>query len=192
MTSATTPHDDEKAYFVQPITDLKAIKRIKMLLIDNPVHYALFVIGINTAFRAGDLRRLQGHHVLNLKAGDDLVLKEEKTGKQRRLTVNESVIEAIKLLPNLKPDDYLFSGQRGVFTVPTINRLVKHWCRNVGLTGNYGSHTLRKTWGYQQRVAFKQPLLLLMDAYNHASERQTLQYLCIQPAERKAIYLNAL
>jgi len=32
-------------------------------------------------------------------------------------------------------------------TVPTLNNLVKDWCRKVNLKGSYGSHTLRKTWG---------------------------------------------
>jgi hypothetical protein len=36
--------------------------------------------------------------VKNKKAGDDLELKEKKTGKPRRITLNKSVILAIQAL----------------------------------------------------------------------------------------------
>jgi hypothetical protein len=58
------------------------------------------------------------------------------------------------------------------------------------LSGNYGSHTLRKTWGYHQRTDNDAPVALLMRAYGHASEWQTLEYLCIQPEEIRELYLQ--
>ena len=51
-------------------------------------------------------------------------------------------------------------------------------------------HTLRKTWGYQQRIRHNAPVALLMRAYGHSSEAQTLEYLCIQPDEIRNLYLN--
>lgn len=88
----------------------------------------------------------------------------------------------------MKDDDYLFASQRGsVLTVPTVSKLVKGWCAMAGLQGNYGSHTLRKSWGYWQ---YKRgiPLPLLVEAFGHATQRQTLAYLCIQPKEIQDIY----
>lgn len=180
---------------VHPITDIKAIKRIKTLLQDNPRNYALFTIGINTAFRAGDLLSIKVKHVRNLTIGDDLVLKEEKTGKLRRVTINEPTSEALRSLllsRDFDDEDYIFEGKRGLISVSTVNHMVKSWCKDVGLKGNYGSHTLRKTWGYHQRVTFKTDLPILTEAFNHATQRQTLTYLCIQPEEHKTVYMNAL
>jgi hypothetical protein len=77
-------------------------------------------------------------------------------------------------------------------TVPSVHRLVKGWCRDINLKGNYGSHTLRKTWGYHQRVTFGVGLPELMVAFNHSTQRQTLDYLCVQPEEIKNIYQNEL
>lgn len=181
--------------FVEPIKDAKAIKRLKSILRDSPRNYALFVLGINIAFRAGDLLRIKVGDVRGKKAGDDLLIKEEKTGNLRRVTLNEASIEAIEYyLKNVKllDDDPLFLGERGVLTVHTVSRLVKNWCKDVGLKGNYGSHSLRKTWGYHQRVTFNTELPLLTDAFGHATQKQTLHYLCIQPEERKALYMNSL
>jgi len=89
-------------------------------------------------------------------------------------------------------EDPLLLGQRGPLTVPSVNRLVKGWCREINLKGNYGSHTLRKTWGYHQRVTFGRGLPELMVCFNHSSQRQTLDYLGIQPEEIRSIYLNEL
>ena len=88
----------------------------------------------------------------------------------------------------------MFLSQRGneSLTTSAVNALVKQWCKEIDLKGNYGSHTLRKTWGYHQHHTFKTPLPLLMDLFNHSSQRQTLDYLCIQPEERKAVYKNVL
>ena len=51
---------------------------------------------------------------------------------------------------------------------------------------------LRKTWGYHQRVTFGVDLPRLMVCFNHSTQRQTLDYLCIQPEEIKDVYENEL
>jgi len=104
-------------------------------------------------------------------------------------------VDAInKLLASKGIDDEepIFQGMRGTLTVPSVNRLVKQWCKAINLKGNYGAHTLRKTFGYQQRVRFGMGLPELMVCFNHSTQRQTLDYLCIQPDEVKNIYANEI
>jgi len=86
--------------------------------------------------------------------------------------------------------DFLFTGQRGVLSVPSVNRLVKGWCHEINLPGNYGSHTLRKTFGYMQRTQLNTGVAELMVMFNHSSQRQTRDYLCIQPEEIKNAYMK--
>jgi hypothetical protein len=62
----------------------------------------------------------------------------------------------------------------------------------INLRGNYGSHTLRKTWGYHQRVTFGQALPVLCEVLGHSTQRQTLAYLCIQAEEIRSVYANEL
>jgi integrase len=83
---------------VQPITRLKDIKAIKKLLADNPRDFCLFVLGINTNLRASDLTQITVGMVKDKKAGDDLELKEKKTGKTRRITLNNTAVGAIQAL----------------------------------------------------------------------------------------------
>ncbi|MGB3213023.1 MAG: site-specific integrase [Desulforhopalus sp.] len=180
---------------VDPIKDLKDIKTIKkQLKHNNPRDYCLFILGINTNLRASDLLSITVGRVRGLAPGDELILREKKTGKARRITLNESAIEAIQhLLLNdqiLEDEDSLFKGQRGTLTVPSVNRLVKGWCRAINLKGNYGSHTLRKTFGYHQRVQLNTSIPELMVIFNHSSQKQTLDYLCIQSEEIKDAYMK--
>jgi len=181
---------------VNPITEIKDINSIKKILKDSPRDYALFVMGINTNLRASDLINILVKQVKDFKAGDDLVLKEQKTGKDRRITLNASCINAIQTLlasTKLKDDDPLFKSRKGgQLSVPSVNRLVKGWCARINLKGNYGSHTLRKTWGFHQRKTFNTDIPTLMTCFNHSTQKQTLKYLCIQPGEIKEVYLNEI
>jgi len=181
---------------VDPIKNLKDIKSIKKMLKDSPRDYCLFVLGINTNLRASDLVAVTVGQVRTIQPGSDLVLTEQKTGKERRITLNAAVVDAIqKLLASADLDDAdpLFKSRKGGrLTVPSINRLAKGWCASVNLKGNYGSHSLRKTWGYHQRVTFGADLPTLMTCFNHSTQRQTLKYLCVQPGELKEIYQNEL
>lgn len=180
---------------VEPIRRERDIKTIKKLLADRPRDLALFTLGINTNLRASDLLQIKVGQVRHLKTMDEIELREKKTGKPRRISLNRACVEAVQTLiraSKLMDDDYLFTGLRGRLTVPTINRLVKSWCKAIHLKGNYGSHSLRKTFGYHQRVRFGVGLPELMVTFNHSTQRQTLEYLCIQPDEVKNIYANEI
>jgi len=180
---------------VEPIVKIKDINTIKSLLQDNPRDLCLFTLGINTNLRASDLLRITAGQVRGLRPGDEIEIREKKTGKSRRITLNRAVIRSLQGLlgsRDYKDDEPLFVGQRGVLTVPSVNRLVKQWCKAINLRGNYGSHTLRKTWGYHQRVTHGSGLPELMVVFNHSSQKQTLDYLCVQPEEVRDIYLNEL
>ena len=182
---------------VEPIRDLAVIQKIKRLLNNHPRNYCLFTLGINTAFRASDLLGIKVGDVQALKTGDSLEQKELKTKKYRRVTLNSGCIDAIcrylKYRPQSSDDEYLFVGQRGVLTVQYLNLLVKAWCKSVNAPQlNYGSHTLRKTWGYHQRVTYGAEIPQLMEAFGHTTQKQTLTYLCIQAEEIQALYLNEL
>jgi integrase len=179
---------------VEPIREIRDIRSIKKMLADSPRNLCLFVLGINTNLRASDLLRIAVGQVRHCKAGDEITLKEKKTGKQRRITLNKSAVSAIhELLDSVPlPDSSpLFFSQRGeVLTVPSVNRLVKSWCQAINLKGNYGSHTLRKTFGYHQRRQLNTSIPELMVMFNHSSQKQTLDYLCIQPQEIRDAYMK--
>jgi len=186
-----------KAYKVEPIRKAKDINTIKKLLASNPRNYALFVVGINTSLRGSDLLALKVGDVRNVKTLQDFEIREKKTRKRRRLTLNRAAVEAIKQLlssrPDVTDDEFLFVGRSGKpLTRDYLRKMIKQWCAAIRLPGNYGSHSLRKTWGYHQRVRFGAGLPELTEAFNHSNQSITLRYLCIQPDEVKSLYANEI
>lgn len=183
---------------VNPITELSAIKRIKQQLANKPRDLCLFTLGINTAYRANELVSIKVGQVDYLKTQDRLDLKQSKNKKYRSITLNATAIEAIQnwleVHPDVRPDAPLFISAKTKLALNsvTVTSMVKAWCSKAGLLGNFGSHTLRKTWGYHQRKTFHRPIVLLTQAYGHSSEAQTLAYLCIQREEIEALYSSAL
>lgn len=183
---------------VDPIRDPKDIRLIKRLLADRPRDLAILTLGINTNLRASDLLHVTVGQVRHLKAGDHFLIREQKTGKLREVTINKNVQETLQALISTMPDsgdgEALFQSRKGrqALTVSYLNSLVKTWCREVNLKGNYGSHTLRKTFGYIHRTVFNTDVPTLMHMFNHASQRQTLTYLGIQPSEIKEAYLREI
>lgn len=184
---------------VLPIMEQKDIKSIKRFLADKPRDLALFTLGINTNLRASDLLKITVGQVRHLKPGEELFrYKEKKTRKERTITINQTVHDAIQALlaamPEAQDDAPLFQSRKGgaALTVSTLNNMVKAWCKEINLKGNYGSHTLRKTFGYIHRTVFKTDIPTLMTMFNHSSQKQTLDYLCIQPEEIKDAYMKEI
>ncbi len=175
---------------VEPIRSKRHIANIKRILADKPRDLCLFTLGINTAFRANELLALKVGQVRYLRVGDTITIKQRKTGKYRSVVVNANVVDALTTYLRQTPlsdEDDLFVGLRGRLTVPTVNRLVKTWCADVGLKGNYGSHSMRKTWGYWQRQNGAD-ILNLVEAFGHATQRQTMAYLGLQPEDVMKLY----
>ena len=185
---------------VEPIRTKRAIDNIKKRL--SPRDCCLFTLGTNTAYRANELLSIRYHHVQYLREGDTLELKQFKTGKHRTITLNREAVRSIRAYLQAdstvkerflerEADELFYSQKGGRLLVPSVSNMVKLWCAEAGLNGNYGSHMLRKTWGYWQ---YKRgiTLPLLMEAFGHASQKQTLNYLCIQAQEVKALYAMEL
>lgn len=192
---------------VEPIRQKAAIERIKGVLLHHNKYrdHAIFTLGINTAYRANELLSItveQAHQILTEGVGCRFELKQSKNRKHRAVTINRAAYEALDLYYNHDdmirynakhhPTTALFHSSRSeVLTVPSLTRLVKTWCNGAGLKGNYGSHTMRKTWGYWH---YKRgtPLPILMVAFGHASQQQTLEYLCIQAQDVNDAYSMVL
>jgi len=136
--------------------------------------------------------------IRHLRPGEHFSVREKKTGKLRDITINETVYKALQgLLSSLSSpgdEDFLFQSRKGrqALCVSYLNSLVKSWCREINLNGNYGSHTLRKTFGYIHRTVFNTDIPTLMEMFNHSSQKQTLAYLGIQPSEIKDAYLREI
>ena len=182
---------------VDPIRQIKDIKAISKMTSGNPRDHLLFVMGINNGLRACDLVRVKVGDFRYLKVGDTLTIKESKTGKDNILVVNKTVYKALQTyLETVRPDDdaYLFASRKGESHLQSqaVSKLVKKWTRAINLKGNYGAHTLRKTWGYIQRTMHGVGFEIICKRYNHSSPAITMRYLGIQDREVHGVLMNEI
>ncbi|MCK5508912.1 MAG: tyrosine-type recombinase/integrase [Desulfobacterales bacterium] len=182
---------------VEPIRKLADIKSIKKLITDNPRNHLLFVLGINNGLRVGDLLKLKINDVRKLKPGQSIVIRESKTGKNNILMINKTVYKALRIfLENAEPDDgeYLFASRKTKrpLTIQSVNVLIKKWTKTINLPGNYGSHTLRKTFGYIQRTEYGVGFEVLAKRFNHTSPAVTMRYLGLTSDEVNDVLMNEI
>lgn len=184
---------------VEPIRSPAHILSIKRLLKRSPRNLAIFTLGINTALRASDLLRIRLCDVEHLGRGESFTIREKKTGKVKQVTLNNASYRAVrrylKVRRTTKADAPLFLSRQGAYSsicVRHLNELVKNWASSCGLKGRYGSHSLRKTFGYMQRTRYKTDLPTLMVAFNHSSQHQTLTYLGVQADDVHRAFMNEI
>jgi integrase len=187
--------------FVEPIRDRKKIAQIKNLLRGEGRFrdLLLFTVGNNTALRVSDLLRLQINHFMddrqNIK--HRFQIKEQKRGKRHEVIINTSIREIFKeylaAYPDIirNPDHFIFFNAKiNDFTEPIGRgqawKIIVSICCAVGLRGNYGTHSLRKTWGYHARMQGVD-LALIMQKLNHESIAYTKRYLGITDDELQAV-----
>jgi integrase len=177
---------------VEPIRTLEDVARVKAILSDR--NLVMFTLGVNINLRAGDLLALTMGSV-DFQRGE-IVLREKKTGKKRHIALSMPVM--MMLVDYCKPDrvydinELLFPSHKGggMIGVSALNHMVKKWCEDVGLKGNFGSHTLRKTWAFLQYTVFGTDLSIISDQLNHSSMKTTYRYLGIMPDHIRAVYAN--
>jgi len=183
---------------VEPITDLKDVKSIKKLLVDQPRNRLLFIMGINSGLRVQDLLTLKVADVKDCKIGDRVCLKEKKTGKENIFIMNKEIKTAlVSYLASVEMEDdqYLFKSRKGrnyALTTYAVTMMVQRWCDAIHLSGNFGAHTLRKTWCYHQRKTFGVPWEVLAKRLNHSSPSITRRYLGVQEEEVEEILLHTI
>lgn len=187
--------------FVEPIRDRKKIAQIKNLLRrqGRERDLLLFTVGINTALRISDLLTLRIGQFLDehQHIKPRFWIKERKRGKRHEIAINESIRAALEhyLIAYSEigdnPNHFLFFNTKTLDYAQPIRRgqawkFIARICQGVGLRGNFGTHSLRKTWGCHARLQGVD-LALIMYKLNHNSIAYTKRYLGITDAELQAV-----
>ena len=134
--------------------------------------------------------------VKDLQPGEGFTIKEQKTNKSNIVMINKEVRRALAVyLDEVKPndEDYLFKsriGKNQPLNRSYVNSLVKKW--TAELKGNYGTHSLRKTFGYIQRKVFGTSFEVICKRFNHSNPSITMRYLGIEDKEVNGILLNEI
>lgn len=147
-------------------------------------NYIMILLGINTALRFSDLRRLTVDKV----KFNQIIQRDKKTRKENKFTLNPEIYEEVMdyiARQQLSDNDYLFWSQKGVNKPLSrvqgynIMQEIKQGCK---IHYQIGTHTLRKTFGYW---FYKQygDVVALQSILNHSSPSMTLIYIGMQKKE---------
>lgn len=141
---------------VEPIKDKKLIEKFLIQLRGkNYRDWILAKFQLNTGLRISDVVRINTSDIFTetMRYKDYLVIKEKKTGKEKKIKLNEELRKAIKdyvKVNDLNVGDYLFQsrkGQNSYISTTQAYRVFKEAADAVGLE-NFGTHSCRKTWGF--------------------------------------------
>ena len=183
---------------VAPIKDMEKIQAIKIFLRRNNLRdEALFVFGINTALRIGDLLSLKVGSIVDGGGNvlDAVAVLEQKTGKAKHFPINKSVKRVLaaylKTRPHFTLDEPLFPSRNGGSHLSRwrARRILHKAGKAVGLH-SIGTHSLRKTFGYHVYKKTGGNLGLVQKLLNHTSSGDTLRYIGIDSEEMNATYLS--
>lgn len=196
----------------EPIKSMDTIIAISKFLIEHKRYRdnMLFIVGINFGLRVSDLRLLRFLNLINdnFTFKDSFPVFEKKTRntrkrkKNRHITINTAVIEAVTLYlentPNVCLSDYMFRSvsNRGCnsnepLSVKSIDRILKGIADDLNINVKVSTHTLRKTFCYHQMLMSNndtRKLMLLQKMMNHSSPAQTLDYIGITNEEIQEAY----
>lgn len=179
---------------VEPIRDKAKIKQMYHYLNGkDPKYGLLFKFGLNTGLRISDILPVKVKDIFheNRKFRDYLVIKEKKTGKEKKIKINNSLQKEIELhvkKQSLLSEGYLFGSKKGNY-IGRIQayRALKEAANIIGIE-NFGTHSLRKTWGYWTYKISRYNIGLIMDTFNHSSQGITLRYIGVNQDQKDELY----
>ena len=167
---------------VQPIRNTKTIREIinHLKKADDKRNLLLFVMGVYTGLRISDMLKLRIGDVKNKK---NIKIKEKKTNNIRIIQLHSELYkELYEYTYEKDPDDYLFKSRQGynnAISRTQAYRILKNIEEKFRLD-NLGTHSLRKTFGYQMYNASKKDIVKVQKALGHTNINVTLRYIGIE------------
>lgn len=164
----------------------------------------LFLIGINLSLRISDLITLRWNFFLkdNMEFKESYKIQPKKTkkyGKFVPLYFNEAVKKAIMCYIEQYPiedmNDFVFKSREGngAITERSVWRIIVDTSAKAGLELNYGTHSLRKTFGYHiyHKAENKEEALVMLNIiFNHSSIATTKKYIGVMNDEIESVFNN--
>lgn len=174
----------------KPIKDKEILLDIQDYLKSKSIrNYVLFVLGIGTGYRTGDLVQLRVRDVKRaLRAGYFLIMESKKLNshnirqenmKPREVTIPNRLAIILKDYIKYKNDyDYMFKSRKGIgpIKVKQVSRILSEAGEYFGLE-NITAHSMRKTYAYIIYVNSGHDIVAVKEMLGHSSIEITKRYL---------------
>ena len=159
-------------------------------------NYTLFVLGITTGYRAGDLVNLQVRDIKEALKYKEFVIQEgkkfnnkrvkDKNRKARRVELIPSVARILKeYIKDMKDYEYVFKSRKGLnkpIGVQAVSNALKEAGEYFGIY-NITAHSMRKTYAYKIWIESGKDVLVVKELLGHSSTEETKLYLGLDKEE---------
>lgn len=164
---------------VEPIRDINTVNDIADYLRGRSERdYIMFLFGIYSGLRISDILKLR---VRDVKGKEKIVMREKKTGKERKFPLNKVLKKSLASYIGQKKDyEFLFRSRQGCNQPVSRQqawKILSEAGERFGLD-SIGTHTLRKTFGYHMYQQ-THDIVTIQKILNHATQDYTLRYIGI-------------
>lgn len=166
---------------------------------DKNYRFLMFVsIASYCGLRAGDVLGLKWAELVNKSV---IEIYENKTGKSRKITLNQNLQEITKYCfensssVNARLDSFIFCNRRGnKISIQFLNRQLHAIFHKYKIKAqNPSSHTFRKTFGrrcYEMYGRSPEAIVLLSQIFSHSSISITRRYIGISQQQIEDVYVS--
>ena len=173
---------------VEPIRNLDDLKSVESILSENKRDLLYFTIGTNCGLRISDILAL---NVADVKGKSYIYITEKKTGKFKKFPINSKLkpmLEKFTIDRELDEPLFISKFQNRLGRITAYYTIINA-CNKASLEEIFGTHTMRKTFGYHHYKKYKD-VALLQKIFNHSSPIVTLRYIGIEQEQIDESYVN--
>ncbi len=174
----------ERVFALTPEQALLVLTRLRQT--GTPRDVALWALGIGTGLRIGELLRLRTCDFLtsDRHISPQLAVRATKTKGERRVQLIPLVREAVEIyLPELRRTELLFP-----ITRQHARRLVKDWCEAASIGGQFGTHSMRKTFATIAYDSSGGDAALTARVTGHSNPTQLMTYIGRTSATEQSVW----
>ncbi len=176
---------------VDVIKNKKDIERIKEVLSYGDYrNYLMFIIGINSGLRITQILSLKFSDLIDNEGN----ILDQVSFRGIDYPLNKCIKKSVEHYMKNKDfcsnkGSYIFKSKKGNNPIERTQayRILNNACKEAGISLNFGTHTLRKTFGYHFYMQYKD-LKYLQKLFNHSSINITLEYIGLKEKNEEIKY----
>lgn len=152
--------------------------------------YILFLVGVTTGYRAGDLVKLKVRDVKEALRRKEFTIYEGKKMNSKKIREKNRKPRTVELIPELakilkeyirdkKDYEYMFKSRKGTnkpIGVQAISNIIKEAADYFGLY-DITAHSMRKTYAYKIYIESGRDIVAVKELLGHSSIEETKRYI---------------
>lgn len=175
----------------RPITTVDKVLDIQdYLRYKNKRDYVLFLLGVTTGYRAGDLVRLKVRDIKEALTRKEFTIYEGKKMNSKNIKERNRIPRTVEVIPEIakilkeyiqdkKDYEYIFQSRKGVnkaIGVQAVSNILKEAGSYFGLQ-DITAHSMRKTYAYKIYIESKKDIVAVKELLGHRSIEETKRYI---------------